>query len=160
MKTLDSASSLFWLLVSIVTLRESYRLGIGSVHNPGTGFLTFWAAGILGILSLALFLKAFLKKEAATHEPLFAGKAWKRVLFVLAVLTIYAVLMPVLGYLISTFVLMTLLFWVLEKKKIRIGVPFRIPHHVRHLFRLFQMAQLPIPGRSVRVLGKQYGYSA
>jgi len=117
MKILDSASSFFWLLVSLITLRESYRLGIGSVHNPGTGFLPFWAAGILGVLSLALFVMARLKKEASTHAPLFAGTAWKRVLFVLSVLTIYAVLMPVLGYLISTFMLMALLFWVLEKKK-------------------------------------------
>jgi putative tricarboxylic transport membrane protein len=122
MKTLDSASSFFWLLVSLVTLRESYRLGIGSVHNPGTGFLSFWAAAILGILSLVLLLMALLKKEASTRTPLFAGTAWKRVLFVLAVLTIYAVLMPVLGYLISTFMLMLLLFWVLEKK--RFGVVF------------------------------------
>ncbi len=117
MKTLDSASSFFWLLVSLVTLRESYRLGLGSVHNPGTGFLTFWAAAILGTLSLVLFLMAFLKKEAATRAPIFKGTGWKRVLFVLAVLVIYAVLMPVLGYLISTFLLMSLLFWVLEKKR-------------------------------------------
>jgi hypothetical protein len=43
---------------------------------------------------------------------------WKRVLFVLIVLWLYAWTMPTVGYLISTFVLMLLLFWVLEKKKI------------------------------------------
>jgi hypothetical protein len=82
------------------------------------GFVALGAAGILGILSLSLFLKAFLKNGVATHEPLFTGKAWKRVLFVLTVLTAYSILMPVLGYLIGTFILMSLLFWVLEKKKI------------------------------------------
>ncbi|RPI74420.1 MAG: tripartite tricarboxylate transporter TctB family protein [Desulfobacteraceae bacterium] len=118
MRTLDSASSLFWLLVSLISITASYRLGLGTVHNPGMGFLTFGVGSILGILSLALFLKAHLAEEVAGHEPLFAGKAWKRVLFVLTALIAYSVLMPVLGYLISTFMLMTLLFWILEKKKI------------------------------------------
>ena len=118
MKTLDLVSSLFWLLTSVVFFVASLRLGIGTMHNPGMGFLALGAAGILGILSLSLFLKAFFENGVATHEPLFTGKAWKRVLFVLMALTAYSILMPVLGYLIGTFILMSLLFWGLEKKKI------------------------------------------
>jgi hypothetical protein len=43
---------------------------------------------------------------------------WKRILFVLIVLILYSRMMSVLGYLISTFLLMTALFWILERKKI------------------------------------------
>ena len=118
MKTLDQTSSLFWLLVSILVFAESLRIGIGTVQNPGMGFMTFGASGILGILSLVLFLQASGRKEDLRHKPLFAGTLWRRILFVLLVLTVYARVMPVLGYLISTFVLMSLLFWVLERKKI------------------------------------------
>jgi putative tricarboxylic transport membrane protein len=119
MKTYDQTSSLFWLLVSTAVFVESIRLGIGTVHDPGRGFMTFGASGILGILSLALFLQAsFRKKEEGEREPLFAGKLWKRVLFVLTALAVYSRVMPVVGYLISTFLLMSLLFWVLERKKI------------------------------------------
>lgn len=118
MKSLDMASSLFWLLTSVVFFVASLRLGTGTMHNPGMGFVASGAAGILGILSIALLLKALFEKGVAAHEPLFAGKAWKRVLFVLMALTAYSIMMPVLGYLIGTFVLMSLLFWVLEKKKI------------------------------------------
>ncbi|MBP1741010.1 MAG: hypothetical protein H6Q48_3303 [Deltaproteobacteria bacterium] len=118
MKTLDQTSSLFWLLVSILVFAESLRIGIGTVQNPGMGFMTFGASGILGILSLVVFLQASGRKEDLRHKPLFAGTLWRRILFVLLVLTVYARVMPVLGYLISTFVLMSLLFWVLERKKI------------------------------------------
>ena len=118
MKTLDQTSSLFWLLVSILVFAESLRIGIGTVQNPGMGFMTFGASGILGILSLVVFLQASGRKEDLRHKPLFAGTMWRRILFVLLVLTVYARVMPVLGYLISTFVLMSLLFWVLERKKI------------------------------------------
>lgn len=118
MKTLDQTSSLFWLLVSILVFAESLRIGIGTVQNPGMGFMTFGASGILGVLSLGLFLQASLRKENVRHKPLFAGTLWRRVLFVLVALTVYARVMPVLGYLVSTFLLMSLLFWVLERKRI------------------------------------------
>jgi hypothetical protein len=118
MKTLDQTSSLFWLLVSILVFAESLRIGIGTVQNPGMGFMTFGASGILGVLSLGLFLQASLRKEDVRHKPLFAGTLWRRVLFVMVALTIYARVMPVLGYLISTFLLMSLLFWILERKRI------------------------------------------
>ncbi len=118
MRTLDQTSSLFWLLVSISVFIESLRLGIGTPQNPGMGFMTFGASGTLGILSLFLFFKASLKKRKIQAPPLFAGTFWKRVLFVLLVLVLYSRMMPVLGYLISTFLLMTALFWTLERKKI------------------------------------------
>ena len=118
MKTLDQTSSLFWLLVSIAVFVESLRLGIGDLHNPGRGFLTFGASGILGILALVLLLQASLREKESERASLFAGKMWARILFVLIVLWLYAWAMPTVGYLTGTFFLMLLLFWVLEKKKI------------------------------------------
>jgi len=118
MRTLDRTSSLFWLLVSILVFAESIRIGIGTVQNPGMGFMTFGASAILGVLSLALFFQSSFRKEDVQHKPLFAGTSWPRILFVLLALAVYARIMPILGYLTSTFVLMSLLFWVLEKKRV------------------------------------------
>ncbi len=118
MKTLDQTSSLFWLLVSLSVFIESLRLGIGTLHNPGRGFLTFGASGILGILSLILFLQASFRKKEVKAPPFFAGPLWTRILLVVIVLVVYSWLMPVLGYLISTFLLMTSLFLILERRKV------------------------------------------
>jgi hypothetical protein len=118
MKIYDQGSSLFWLLLSIAVFFGSLRLGIGTLRNPGMGFLTFGASGIMGILSLILFVQATLRKKGFRREPLFAGMLWQRILFVLIVLVLYSWIMPTLGYLISTLLLMTLLFWILERKKI------------------------------------------
>ena len=117
MKLYDLTSSLLWLLVSVAVFLESIRLGVGDLHNPGRGFLALGASGILGILALILFLRTSLQKTGGERESLFAGKMWRRILFVLVVLWLYAWAMPTVGYLISTFILMSLLFWVLEKKK-------------------------------------------
>jgi putative tricarboxylic transport membrane protein len=118
MKSLDQRSSLFWLLLSISIFIESLRLGIGTPGNPGMGFMSFGASGLLGILSVVLFVRSSLKKEKAVAAPLFSGKLWKRALFVLISLVLYSRLLPVAGFLISTFLLMTLLFWILERKKV------------------------------------------
>ena len=118
MKTLDKTSSFFCLLVSIAVFVESIRLGVGTLRNPGRGLMTFGAAGILGILSLALFLQACLRNEAGERRAAFAGEFQKRILFVLIALALYAWVMPLLGYLISTFLLMSFLFWILERRRI------------------------------------------
>ena len=109
--TLDLRSGLFWLALSIAVITESLRMGIGTVQNPGIGFMSFWAGGALAILSLVLLLGAVLKKRKDRNEAA-APRAWrKKVLFVLSALVVYAVIMPVAGYLISTFLLMTFLYW-------------------------------------------------
>ncbi len=117
--THDRASSLFWLLLSIFVFIESLHIGIGTAHNPAGGFFALCASGALGILSLTLFLQTFFTKETAGTEPLFAGMLWKRVLLVVIALVVYAAVMPMLGYLISTFSLMALLFWILEPGRMR-----------------------------------------
>jgi putative tricarboxylic transport membrane protein len=117
MKTHDRGTSLFWLALSIAILVESFRLGIGTLRNPGMGFMAFGASGLLGVLSLILFLQTYLGAEEAKSQPLFSGTLWKRVLFVLVTLAIYARLMPELGYVISTFLLMGFLFWIVRGQK-------------------------------------------
>lgn len=117
MRRYDQGSSLFWLLFSMIILIESLRLGVGTFNNPGTGFMSLAASGLLGILSLVLFLQASLIRKAVEVKPLFSGTLWKRVAIVLIALFLYARLMPVAGYLISTFLLMAFLFWILEREK-------------------------------------------
>jgi hypothetical protein len=122
METHDRWTSLFWLAFSIFVCIESLQLGIGKVRNPGMGFLAFGSSVLLGMLSLTLFVQALLKKEEEKTKQLFAGTLWKRLLFVLIALLMYAGFMPGLGYLVSTFLLMTLLFWILERKKLGWGL--------------------------------------
>lgn len=118
MKVHDQGSSLFWLLFSIFVFIESNRLGIGTLQNPETGFISFGASGLLGILSLTLFLQSSFKKEVAKIKSPFQGTLWKKVFLVLIALLLYTKLMPLGGYLISTFLLMTFLFFIVERQKV------------------------------------------
>ena len=119
MRTYDFASSLFWLVLSMVILAESLHLGVGKLHNPGMGFMPFAAAALLGLLAIVLFFQTLAKKKERKSEPLFAGTLWKRIIVVLLSLVAYSYLLPSVGYLISTFVLMTFLLWILEPNRWR-----------------------------------------
>ena len=114
MKAYDRGSSLFWLLLSAYACIESLRMGIGTPRKPGMGFMTFGAAGILGVFSLILFVKASFEKEGDKVASAFSGILWKRVLFVLIVIVCYGKFMPYLGYLLSTSLLMFFLFFILK----------------------------------------------
>jgi hypothetical protein len=118
MNIYDRGSSLFWLLFSVFVFIESLRLGIGTLRNPGMGFLAFGASGLLGILSLILLLQAIFKKVEIHIQPIFAGILWIRVIFILVALLIYSQVLPFGGYLVTTFFLMGSLFWIVEQQKI------------------------------------------
>jgi hypothetical protein len=115
MKTYDIVSSLFWLFVSIVVCTESLRMGTGTLGKPGMGFIGFGAAALLGIFALILLVQALLRKEEGSSAGMFTGLLWRRVVLVLVTLLLYSWLMPILGYLVSTFLLMSSLFWVMRE---------------------------------------------
>ena len=117
MKGHDRGGSLFWLIFSVCVCTGSIRLGLGTPRNPGMGFMTFGASVLLGVFSLIVFFQTLSKGGEAEIRSIAAGPAWRRVLFVLAAILIYAEILPVLGYLIATFLLMAVLFWVLKGMK-------------------------------------------
>jgi len=63
--------------------------------------------------------RTFLKKDKTERGSLFSGMLWQRVAVVVIALVVYSVVMPLIGYLISTFCLMTLLLWILEPARKR-----------------------------------------
>ena len=114
----DKGTSLFWLFVSIVVSVAAFRLGLGKLNAPGSGFMPFGAAVLLGLLSIVCFLQAVMReKTRAKAEPLFHGTLWHRVVFSCLALFAYTQAIPFLGYNITTFLLMTFLFWMAGRQK-------------------------------------------
>ncbi len=114
----DQASSLFWLGLAVYVCMESLRLGVGTLRNPGMGLMAFGGGILLGLFSLALFIQATIAKNRSPSSPAHTPILWKRVVLVLMALWIYAKVMPLAGYLITTFLLMGFLFWIVKRQKI------------------------------------------
>jgi len=100
------------LLIGVLFVIESLRLGLGSIHRPGSGFLPFYTG--LGLCLVAFFslIKNFLtarKGNGKDQEKFFARSVLKVVAIVVA-LIVYVLIVPWLGYLLSTFMLLLFLF--------------------------------------------------
>lgn len=120
MKRLDVWSGVFWLFISIFISINSIKLGIGSIDNPGPGFIFLCGALVLGTLSILVLLLALASKErdvTGSWISEFENVNWLKVIFVLLSLTIYAMTIEWLGFLISTILLIGFLLRSIEAKR-------------------------------------------
>lgn len=119
----DLLAGLFWLGISVFVIIQSIKSDLGSLHTPGPGFLPFWSAVILGVLSIILIVTTSLRKRLELKLlDLWRGLDWNRVIFVLVALFLYPILLPITGYLVTTFVLIAFLLCIGERSKLWIDV--------------------------------------
>ena len=59
----DRVSSLFWLLLGLVTIYGSFHLGLGTMHEPGSGFLAFLAGCFISCIAAGIFLQSIVRCE-------------------------------------------------------------------------------------------------
>ncbi|MDP2968681.1 MAG: tripartite tricarboxylate transporter TctB family protein [Deltaproteobacteria bacterium] len=111
MRNPDQWSSLFWFLAGLGIMLGSLKYGFGTLQAPGAGFITFFAGAVLSLLSVALFLSS-LKSERVRKGVgvLWEGLEVGKVIYVLFLLVAYTLILKHLGFLISTFGLLCLLF--------------------------------------------------
>ncbi len=114
----DRISGLFWLCFSVLVIIQSYRLGLGTLHQPGPGFLFFWVNIVLGIMSLIVLIRAWVsEKSEERHPALFRGQNMLKIIFVLISLFLYAIFMESLGFILVTLLLFVFLLGLIEKKR-------------------------------------------
>ena len=146
MRNTDQSSSLFWLVVAIGIVLLSLKYGVGTLHEPGPGFITFSAGAILMVLSLALFVSNFRDQaERSNLRSLWAGLETGKVLYVLLLLVGYVFILKPVGFLISTFLLLFLLFRVKESYRLKmvLVMSFLVTAGSYLVFEIWLKAQLP-----------------
>lgn len=107
----DVISSMFWLAIGIFFSVEGLRLDIGTLSVPGPGFVVLLAGVVLGLFSLILLVKTIFvdKKEKKALSGLVSSRQVK-VIFTVCAIFAYLLLLPRVGFFISTFVLMTFMY--------------------------------------------------
>jgi putative tricarboxylic transport membrane protein len=113
----DRISGIFWLLFSMFVSIESYRLGLGNLHQPGPGFIFFWTAVAMGVLSVTVFVRAWTSKRTEEPEgPIFGKENVLKIILALLSLFLYALFMETLGFIPVTLLLFIFLLGMIEKK--------------------------------------------
>ncbi len=114
----DLFCSLLWLLVGVLISYGAFRLGLGSIRDPGPGLIPLLIASFLELLALILLVRSVssgVRKE--TLEGKILGENWKKRGAVVISLVAYSLLLSTLGFLIATFLLLSFLFNLSGMKK-------------------------------------------
>lgn len=94
------------------------RLGLGHIQHPGTGLIPFGTAFLLGLMSIALIIQALLRiKKSHKNEKIFQETRWWVLILVLCGLVGYGVFFSILGFNLSTFLLMFFLLGIIGRQK-------------------------------------------
>jgi putative tricarboxylic transport membrane protein len=117
-KRFDKIGSIVCLIVAAAAIWQSAIIPMGRISKPGPGFLPFWVGIILALLSGVLWTEASLRKPSADQVRFLSGEGkWQYVVFAALSLLAYTGLMEILGFRLSTFLLLIFLFWFVGKQK-------------------------------------------
>ena len=116
MRKINIYSSLFIMLFGIAICIYSTKLSLYGRRGPGPGFMCFGTGGFLFLLSAYLFLKnLFFAKSEVVERAILKNK--KVNIFVLGSLIFYALFFEKLGFLVDSFIVLSLLFAVSRSLK-------------------------------------------
>ena len=98
MKTLDSAITVFWILLGAALCFYAHDLGLSAPTGPDSGFFLM-IAGVLLALSGVGVLVSIVTLRDTESEPFFQNSAsMKRVCLVVIAVVLMIVLIPLLGF--------------------------------------------------------------
>jgi putative tricarboxylic transport membrane protein len=117
MRKRDFYVSLFWVALGIFVSAYAYtKLGIGKFNTPGSGLMPFILGVLFGLIALYKVVVALLTHSNMPDETTAEGEAdgqpvdYKKLAFVMVAMFLYAILLEPLGFLVSTFLTMIILF--------------------------------------------------
>jgi len=95
-----------------------YDLDLGTLHDPGSGFMFFWVGLIMIGLSLSVLLGALrMKPDPQGLRHLWEEIRWRKILSVLLALFLYGYVFTRVGFILSTIPLLIFLFKAVEPQK-------------------------------------------
>jgi putative tricarboxylic transport membrane protein len=119
----DVFSAFFWLIIGVGICYGGYELELGTLHDPGSGFMFFWVGIIMIGLSLFIFIRAMREKgKAGEMKILWTQVKWKKNIYVLAALFLYAYAFGLLGFIVSTVLLLIFLFKAVEPQRWSVAI--------------------------------------
>ncbi|MBP1710229.1 MAG: hypothetical protein H6Q49_431 [Deltaproteobacteria bacterium] len=110
-------SGMVFLGLSVFVAVSSISLGIGHLTNPRAGFMPFWTSLLIIVFSLILLVLTVANRSVqARRVDMWSHVHWQKSMMAAAALSVYVLILPVIGYLAATSLLMLLLFWLSSMK--------------------------------------------
>ena len=110
MKAGELLAAAFWLAVAVYVTVAGWTLGLGSLSDPGSGFMIFWVGAVMTAMSVAALVIAARQPTGEALSSLWRGTRWYLIPYVTILLVLYAWSLPWLGFLATAALLMFVLF--------------------------------------------------
>ena len=137
---------LFWLAIGAFVTWQGWKLELGTLREPGSGFVFFWLG--LAMCGLSLFIAA----KGATAGPelgeLWQGARWTNVLLVIAALVAFGLLFERLGFVLCALALLLFLMTVVDPVSPWLSVPISVIAAVGVWFVLEKLLRIQLPAGS------------
>ena len=146
MRAGEILAGLFWLALAAGATYVGWALGLGTLRDPGPGFLLFGIGLIMVGLSAGVVAAAARAPAPSPGTPgPWAATRWPKVALVIAALLVYAWAFERLGFILSTILLMIFLFKAVEPQRwwVAVGGGVVTALLAYLVFGLWLRAQLP-----------------
>lgn len=106
-------SGLAGLALSIFVVYTGLELKLGTINDPGSGYVMFYA-GLLMIVFSSIMLYSAVKEGGPTFLSLWRDVLWTKPLLVIALLVTFTFVFETAGFLVSTTILLIALLRVID----------------------------------------------
>jgi putative tricarboxylic transport membrane protein len=130
--------------LGVFVIRSSFKLKIGTIHDPGSGYVLFYT-GILMCLFAATIIIAAVTEGGPTFASRWEGARWTKPAVLIACLVVYCFALEPLGFLISSIPLMLLLLRAIDPVRWPLAIPLAVlaPLGVWWVLKRVLLIQLP-----------------
>ncbi len=106
---------LFFGCLAVGSFYEALKLPFGRTNAPGAGFFPVILAVLLGLMSLVGMVTALRGGDRENEE---GRLVWNKIIVMAALLLVFAFVFEFFGYLLTTFLFVMFVLWVVERKSI------------------------------------------
>jgi putative tricarboxylic transport membrane protein len=117
MKSKEFIGGAFWFFVALVIIWQALDLNLGNYRTPGPGFIPLGVGLGMTVLSLVIMGRATLFASGPRLTLKVSRNAFKKLGPVMGALLLYALFFRYLGFPLTTFLLLLLLFKVTDPQR-------------------------------------------
>ncbi len=109
-KSKEFVGGAFWLFIALVIMSQALELNLGNYRTPGPGFIPLGVGFGMAVLSLVIMGRAVRFASEPGASIRVSRSACKKIGLVFGALLLYALCFNFLGFPLTTFLLLLLLF--------------------------------------------------
>ncbi len=112
----ERTGGLFWLLFGCAAIYGGLDLELGTMQEPGSGFLTFVAGSFVACMALLIIIQSYRADADVSVRvaDLWNGVKWKRAVAITVLIAIFIVSFETLGFFVCSLALLIVIMRWLE----------------------------------------------